>query len=72
MLSGKQFRLKTETIAIETIGDIRRAIHIPAGSVITVESGPRPDDRRLVDVHWDGRKIVMFADDIQKRAEQVN
>jgi hypothetical protein len=24
-----------------------------------------------VDVRWDGRKLVMFADDIEKRGEQV-
>jgi hypothetical protein len=71
MLSGKRFRLKADTIAIETNGDERIAIHVPAGSVITVESGPRPDDRRLLDVRWDDRKIVMFADDIQNRGELI-
>jgi hypothetical protein len=71
MLSGKRFRLKAETIAIETNGDKRIAIHVPAGSVVTVESGPRPDDRRMLDIRWEGRKILMFADDIQKRGEPV-
>ena len=69
MLSGKRFRLKAETIAIETNGDKRIAVHVPAGSVVTVESGPRPDDRRMLDILWEGRKIVMFSDDIQKRGE---
>jgi hypothetical protein len=72
MLSGKRFRLKAETIAIETKGDKRTALHVPAGSVITIESGPRPDDRRMLDIRWDGRKLVMFADDIQQRGEQVD
>ena len=71
MLSGKRFRLKEDTIAIETIGGKRVALHVPAGSVITVKSGPRPDDRRMLDVYWDGCTVVMFADDIQKRSEQV-
>jgi hypothetical protein len=71
MLSGKRFRLKADTIAIETNGDKRIALHVPAGSVITVESGPKPDDRRMLDIRWDGRKIVMFVDDVQKRGEQV-
>jgi hypothetical protein len=71
MLSGKRFRLKAETIAIETNGDKRIAIHVPAGSVVTVESDPRPDDRRMLDILWEGRKIVMFADDIRKRGEPV-
>src|SRR5437016_2285043 len=72
MLSRKHFRLREETIAIETIGEKRVALHVPAGCIVTVESGPRPDDRRMVDASWDGHKIVMFADDIQKRGEQVS
>ena len=71
MLSGKRFRLKEETSAIETFGRKRLATQVPAGSVVTVESDPRPDDLRMVDVRWDGRKLVMFADDIEKHGEQV-
>ena len=71
MLSGTRFRLTEETIAIATMGIKRIAIQVPAGSVIAVESGPRPDDSRMVDVFWDGQHIVMFASDIQTRGEQV-
>jgi hypothetical protein len=71
MLAGMRFRLTEETIAIATMGEKRLAIQVPAGSVITVESGPRPDDSRMVDVSWYGHHIVMFADDIQTRGEQV-
>lgn len=71
MLSRKRFRLKEDTIAIETIAGKRVALQVPAGSVVTIESGPRPDDRRMVDVYWNGCRIVMFADDILKRGEQV-
>jgi hypothetical protein len=67
MLSGKRFRLTAETIAIETIDGRRMAIHVPAGSIVTIESGPKLDDSRMLDVLWDGHKLVMFADDIQKR-----
>jgi len=72
VLSGKQFRLKVDTIAIETIGENREGIHVPAGSIITVKSGPRPDDSRMVDVYWDGRNMVMFAEDLQKRGELIS
>ena len=72
MLSGKRFRLKEETSAIETFGRKRLATEVPAGSVVTVESDPRPNGLlRMVDVRWDGRKLVMFADDIEKHGEQV-
>jgi hypothetical protein len=73
MLSGKQFRLKADTIAIETHGDGRRAaITIPSGATVRILSGPRPDDRRMVDALWERRTVVMFAEDIQTRGEEVN
>jgi hypothetical protein len=56
------FSAEADTIAIEINGDKRIALHVPAGSVITVESGPKPDDRRMLDIRWDGHKIVMFTD----------
>jgi hypothetical protein len=73
MLSGKQYRLKADTIAIETHGDGRRvAITIPSGATVRILSGPGPDDRRMVDALWDLRTVVMFADDIRTRGEEVN
>lgn len=71
MLSGKRFRLKEETVAVETIAGKRLAVQVPANSVVTVESGPRADARRMVDILWEVRKMVMFADDIQKRGVEV-
>ena len=44
---------------------------IPANAVIEVLSGPRPDDKRMVDVLWEDRNLVMFAEDITKRGEEV-
>ena len=72
MLRGKRFRLNAETVAIETIGDKRCAMRVPAGSVITVTSGPAPEGGRFVEVQWDGHEIVMFADDVQRPGEQVS
>ncbi len=43
MLTGKSFRLKSETLAIENMADQRIAVHIPAGATITVLSGPKPN-----------------------------
>ncbi len=42
---------------------------VPAGETVTVLSGPRPDDKRLVDVQWGDKKLVMFYEDIQKRGD---
>jgi hypothetical protein len=72
MLSGRRFQLLIATLGIETIdNDNRYPVVVPAGEIITVISGPRPDDKRLVDVEWDGRKLIMFSEDVQKRGELV-
>jgi len=71
MLSGKKFRLKTRTLGVESMPDGRRAVHLPEGEILTVLSGPKPDDRRMVDVEWDGRKIVLFAEDVLSRGEEI-
>ena len=71
MYTGKRFRLKTETLGIEEALNKRVAVQVPPGEIVTVLSGPRPDDRRLVDVLWGKRKLVMFTQDIDTRGEAV-
>ena len=71
MYTGKRFRLKQGTLAIEGSADHRTAIMVPGGETVLVLSGPRPDDRRMADVLWDNRALVMFVDDIEQRSEEV-
>ena len=71
MLTGKKFRLNRETIAIESIEDSRTVVIVPMGEVVTVLHGPSPDDKRMVDVRWNDKTLVMFAVDIQGRGDEV-
>jgi hypothetical protein len=71
MLTGKRFRLKTDTLAIDSSGEQRLAVTVPAEEIIEVIRGPRPDDIRMVDVRWNGRVLVMFAEDIQGRGQEI-
>jgi hypothetical protein len=71
MLTGKRFRLKADTLAIESNGEKRIAVTVPAEEIIEVIRGPRPDDKRMVDVRWNGRVLVMFAEDVQGREQEV-
>jgi hypothetical protein len=54
MLSGKRFQLRAQTLGIEPVdsdvhtGPPRTTIQIPANEIITILSGPRPEDQRLV------------------------
>ena len=72
MLTGKRFRLKQATLGIQSVEGQRTAVLIPADDVVLVVSGPRPDDKRMVDVEWVNRRFVVFADDLIDRGEEVN
>lgn len=71
MLRGKRFRLKRATISIESTVDDRLVVMIPTSAVVTVLSGPRPDDMRMIDILWDKKTLVMFAVDILERGEEI-
>src|SRR5579871_1148314 len=53
-LTGKQFRLVTATFVMQSQEGKRTAVTVPAGAIIRVVCGPRPNDR-FVDVLWEGR-----------------
>jgi hypothetical protein len=72
MYTGKRFRLKQEILGIETTHHNRIAVTIPAGQLLKVLSGPRPDDRRMVDVLWGDRTLVVFTEDLDRRGEEVH
>ena len=71
VLTGKHFRLKVPTLGLTLIDEKRIAVPIPAEAIVVVTSGPRPDDMRMVDVLWDGQMLTMFAQDLQRRGEEV-
>ena len=71
LLTGKHVRLKHETLAIDSSGERRIATMLPAGTVIRILSGPRADDQRMVDVLCGDRELVVFAEDIDRRGEEV-
>ena len=71
MLTSKRFRLKADTLAIESSCENRVAVTVPGQEIIEVVSGPRPDDKRMVDVRWNDRILVMFAEDVDGRGQEI-
>jgi len=70
MLTRRTFILRREMLAITTEPNGKRiAVTIPQGERFRVLSGPRPDNRRMVDVLWSKRTVVVFADDIEHCTE---
>ena len=71
MLTGKRFRLERATLAVGDGDGKRRAVSIPAGSVIKVVAGPNNGDG-MVDVVWDGRIVEMFEVDVNVRGTEID
>ena len=72
MLTGKQFTIGRDTIALGATKDERRAVTIPKGATIKVLSGPsRKDDTGTVSVEWEGRTVAMFAVDLEARGTEI-
>jgi len=60
-----------QILGIETVDGKRETMYIPAEATVTVISGPKPNDERLLDLLYEGRTLTAFAEDIQARAEEI-
>ena len=57
--------------AIRWEGEKRVAIHLPEGSIVTLQLGGRQGLTGLVEVTWDDKPLLMFAVDLRERAERL-
>jgi len=71
MLTGKQFLLSVEVLALQEVDGKRVAVRLPTDSVLHVISGPTPADPRMVEVGWAGHQVLMFAEDVQRYGREV-
>ncbi len=68
---GQRLRLTTPTIAIQSDGESHKTIvTIPMGGIVEVADGQIEGDR-LMDVQWEGRTVMMFAQDLRARGEEL-
>jgi hypothetical protein len=66
-----RYRIKQPTIALFQEDGRHIAHTVPAGAFISVDSDAF-DGKKLVDVTWNDKKVMMFAQDVRSRAERVN
>jgi len=67
-LQNGRYRIKNPTVALVE-EDGRHVAHmVPAGSIITTD-GAAFDGEKLINVVWDGKTVMMFAQDLRSRAE---
>ncbi|PYT10403.1 MAG: hypothetical protein DMG59_28860 [Acidobacteria bacterium] len=68
-MAGFRFRLTSDGFAVSTNGKIH-SVTIPAGSTVTVTSGPF-DGIRLVDVEWEGQSLMMFTAELREQGYKL-
>ncbi len=66
-----KYRMKDPTLAVVDTNGNRTMITIPAGSVVVVES-ETANSMQMVDVECEGRRALMFAQDLRTRGEILN
>ena len=65
-----RYRLKTPTLAlVEEEG--RHVAHTVPGGAIVVLDRKAGDGEKLVEVVWDGKRVMMFAQDLRSRGERT-
>jgi hypothetical protein len=69
MLTGKPFRLQRATLSMDCRTARPALITIPAHAVLRTVSARTADG--LVDVLWEGRRLSMFAVDIERRGIEI-
>jgi hypothetical protein len=70
MLTGKRFKLKERTLAIEVLDGERKAVSIPVGAILNVILGAR-DAGKSVSVLWGNRTLEMFSCDVTMRGTEI-
>lgn len=63
-----RYKITSPTIAVVD----RNTQHVPAGSVIEVDTETLLGGNQLINVTWDGKQMMMFAQDVRSRGEQLD
>ena len=63
-----RYRITNPTIAM-ILEDGRHVAHtVPSGAIISVPNGKPFDGEKLMEVVWDGKTVMMFAQDLRSRS----
>ena len=63
-----RYKITSPTIAVVD----HKTQHVPAGAVIEVETEALFDGNQLINVTWDGKQLLMFAQDVRTRGERLD
>jgi hypothetical protein len=69
MLDGECFRFTIATLSVDP--ETKKTVLIPKGEIVKISNIRSEHETRMVGVVWNGRILLLFAEDIENRCEQV-
>lgn len=68
----KRYRINSPTMALFPENGYHGARPVPAGSVVVIDEDLFKDNNKLVEVLWNQRNVMMFAQDLRTRGEKID
>jgi hypothetical protein len=66
-----KYRINTATLVLVLDGDYHRGHTVPRGAIVTVDRTTF-GTTKLVQITWDGKKAMMFLEDLRSRGERID
>ena len=66
----EKYKLRSEILGIVLEANPRTTVTIPGNAIVTILAEP-VDGKRMVDVDWNGKTVMIFARDLRERADRV-
>ena len=70
-MQNRRYRVKTPTVAIDSSDGQRKIVTVPIDVIVTIFKEQREGDR-LIDVTWNGKNYLMFAQDLRDRCDPLD
>jgi hypothetical protein len=61
-----RYRLTAPVLAVFAVDGHHESATVPAGTIVDLDGKPF-NGERLMDVVWDGRKVMMFTDELRAK-----
>jgi hypothetical protein len=71
IMQATRYRIKSSNLGLFTKDGSHVARTVPAGSLLTID-GDLLHQNQLVEVLWNDKKVMMFAQDVRARGEKID
>lgn len=71
MRTSESYKLKGEILGVALEDESGARVMIPKGSTVTVVGGTL-QGARMMDVTWNGKAIMIFAQDLRERGQSID